>query len=596
MSLSVHRLVRLAGAAGCLTLAAAFMRWFPASTWSGIPFVDDWPARFQGTVDGVHLLRHAALAGWRWEFLGGYPLADDAGQALTLWAALPIAVCGGPAGFHLTHLLIAAAIPALAWWSARVTGGRDAAWLAAGVAAIFCAGYASPLVRAGDTHVLAGAVAAFATLTAAQALRASDVEGAQGGRVPAVALVMSLTLAGLGPPAFFLYTLLLLAVDAVVARDGRSFRRAVVAAGAAVIAGLPATWDLWRYPSEFLASRPAWHPGKDAAVLVPMLAAPLLALLMVRRGRLRAVACGITLAAAIGLTARMSWQPVPHVRSARDVDASLVDRVARLDGDLVVVEDTVGAGARYAALLPAATGKRFYFGMWRPGRPTLEATASELDREMQRWGVRHVLAWSAPLVRFLDASTFFQLLEDNGRWQHYVYARPPLDPGPGRLVSYSPTGGVVRLTAAHRGEFVTIRTHFHPAWRARIGGQAIPLFDADGLLAFAAPRDGDYDVELVYPRRLGLIPAAVAAAILGMLILLDGPGGRRPSTRLGAGGQMSVRPTSVFMSRISPRRIMSRASARSKTCAWMSSSSSSSTFSSVDSSPERRKKTISSSQ
>jgi hypothetical protein len=525
VSLSVHRLARLAGGAGCLVLAAAFMRWFPPSTWSAIPFLEDWPARFQGTVDGVHLLRHAALAGWRWEYLGGYPIANDAGQALTLWAALPIAVLGGPAGFHLTHLLLALVIPALAWWSARVTGGagRDAAWLAAGVAAIFCAGYVSPLVRTGDTHVLAGAVAAFATLTAARALRASDVEGSQGGLVPALALVVSLTLAGLGPPAFFLYTLLLLAVDAAVARDGRSLRRAIVAAGAAVIAGLPATWDLWRYPSGFLASRPGWHPAGDAAVLVPMLAAPLLALLMVRRGRLRAVACGVTLAAAIGLLARTSFQPVPHVRSARDAAAALVDRVARFDGDLVVVEDTFTAGAPYPAhveaLLPAATGKRLYTGMWRGGRPTPEATAYELDREMQRWGVRHVLAWSEPVVRFMDASPLFQLLEENGRWRHYEYVRPPLDSGPGRLAGYSPLGGAVRIAAAHRGDVVTIRTHFHPAWRARTGKQAIPLFDADGQLAFAAPRDGDYDVELVYPRRLWLIPAAVAAAILGVLIV-----------------------------------------------------------------------------
>ena len=110
-----------------------------------------------------------------------------------------------PAGFHLTHLLLLAVIPALAWWSVCVTAGasRDAAWLAAGVAAIFCVGYASPLVRTGDTQVLAGAVAAFATLTAARALRASDVEGLQGGLVPAFALVVSLALAGIGPPAFF---------------------------------------------------------------------------------------------------------------------------------------------------------------------------------------------------------------------------------------------------------------------------------------------------------------------------------------------------------------------------------------------------------
>ena len=521
MPLSVHRLARLAGGAGCLLLAAVFVRWFPPSTWSAIPFAGDWPARFQGTVDGVHHLRHAALAGWRWEFLGGYPLAHDAGQALTIWAALPIALLGGPAGFHFTHLLLIAVVPALAWWSARATCGtdRDASWLAAGVAALFCAGYASPLVQAGATHVLTGAVAACAALTAARAVRTSDVEGAPGRLVPATALVASLALAGVGPPVFFVYTLLLLAVDAAVARDGRSLRRAMVAAGAAVIAGLPATWDLWRYPSLFLASRPAWHPAGDAAVLIPMVAAPLLAVMIVRRGRFALVALVVTLAAAIGLSARMSFEPVPHIGGVRDADAALIDRVASFDGDLVVVEDPIAAGARYAALLPGAAGKRLYSGMWCASRPLREMPVDALDREMRRWGVRHLLAWSEPMVRFLDASPLFQPVENHERWQQYEYVRPTLDPGPGRLASYSPLGGVVRLTAAQRGEVVTVRTNFHPAWRARVGSQPVPVFAGDGQLAFAAPRDGDYDVELVYPRRLWLMPAAISALILGIIIV-----------------------------------------------------------------------------
>jgi hypothetical protein len=501
-------------------LAAALMRWFPPSTWNAIPFLDDWPARFQGTVDGVHSLRHAALAGWRWEFLGGYPLANDAGQALTLWAALPIAVFGGPAGFHFTHVLLALVIPALAWWSARVTSGagRDAAWLASGVAAIFCAGYLSPLVRTGDTHLLAGAVAAFATLTAARALRAADAEGDHGGPVPAFALVASLTLTGLGPPAFFLYTLVLLAVDAAVARDGRSMRRALVAAGAAVVAGLPATWDLWRYPSLFLSQRSAWHPAADAAVLVPMLAAPLLAVLMVRGGRLRAIACGITLAAALALSMRVSFHPVPHVRSVRDVDAPLVDHLAGFDGDLVVVEDPSSSGARYAALLPAATGKRLYSGMWRAASPAL-ATAADLDGEMQRWGVRHVLAWSRPTVGLLDASPVFQLLEDGGHWQHYAYLRAPLDPGPDgwpailqRAVSFASPRRIVAMSSP------SARTFTPPGARGS-GGSRFRSSTRTASWPSPAPRDGDYDVELVYPRRLWLIPAAVAAAILGMLIV-----------------------------------------------------------------------------
>ena len=506
------------GVAGCLFLFAAFFCWFPPWTWSRIPFVGDWPPRFQATVEGVRLMRHAAFSGWRWEFLGGYPIANDLGQALTLWAALPIAALGGPVGFHLTHLLMVAAIPALAWWSSRVAGDPNcaASWLTAGVAALFCAGYASPLVRSGDTDVLAGAVGAFVTLATARALRFGPVDGGRGGLIPAFTFVAALALTGCGLPAFFGYTLLLLVADAVIARDVRSLGRASVAACAAVVAGFPATWDLWRYPSRFLAASPAWHPARDLAVLVPMFAAPLLAALMMRRGRLRAVAVGVAMAAAIGLSTRMSFRPVPHVRSARDVDATLVDRITRLDGDLVVVEDTFSADApvpvHFVALLPAATGKRLYAGMWDDGPWT-----PYRDLELQRWGVRHLLVWSDAAKRYLDSSAPFALREEHGMWDHYEYSRP-VEPA-AALIRRDPIGGLLRVAAAHRGDIVTIRTNYHPAWRAQAQGQPVSLFDADGQLAFASPRDGDYDVELVYPRRIWLIPSAVAALILGGLVI-----------------------------------------------------------------------------
>ena len=58
------------------------------------PFLDDWPARFQSTVDGVTLLRHGAFAGWRWTTLGGYSIGTDLNQSLTLIGDLTL---------HLSH-------------------------------------------------------------------------------------------------------------------------------------------------------------------------------------------------------------------------------------------------------------------------------------------------------------------------------------------------------------------------------------------------------------------------------------------------------------------------------------------------------------
>ena len=73
----------------------------------------------------------------------------------------------------------------------------------------------------------------------------------------------------------------------------------------------------------------------------------------------------------------------------------------------------------------------------------------------------------------------------------------------------------MHLTAARRGDRVIVRTNFHPAWRAYADGAPLEVIDADGQLAFVAPRDGDLTVRLDYPRRLWLCLIALAAIVGG---------------------------------------------------------------------------------
>src|SRR5262245_36473868 len=37
--------------AGTVVLAVCFFRWFPIAAWRQIPFLDDWPIRYQSAVD-----------------------------------------------------------------------------------------------------------------------------------------------------------------------------------------------------------------------------------------------------------------------------------------------------------------------------------------------------------------------------------------------------------------------------------------------------------------------------------------------------------------------------------------------------------------
>jgi hypothetical protein len=60
--------------------------------------------------------------------------------------------------------------------------------------------------------------------------------------------------------------------------------------------------------------------------------------------------------------------------------------------------------------------------------------------------------------------------------------------------------------------------NYFPAWTATTGGRSVELFAKDGQLAFNAPADGDYVVDLAYPRRRGLIAIACMVFVLGILL------------------------------------------------------------------------------
>jgi len=67
-------------AAGAAVLIASLFGRLPLSSWTQIPFKDDWTPLFQHAVNGVSLLRRGVVVGWNWYFLGGYPTSTDIAQ------------------------------------------------------------------------------------------------------------------------------------------------------------------------------------------------------------------------------------------------------------------------------------------------------------------------------------------------------------------------------------------------------------------------------------------------------------------------------------------------------------------------------------
>jgi len=645
-------IARIAGLSGIAALLALFFVWFPVRTWTGIPFLDNWPARFQSTMDGIDLLRRGAFVGWQWHYLGGYHLSSDVTQSHTVLALIPVLLAGPTVGFHLLLLTMFVALPVLVFHDLRPEGEQtadssrlpaegagqrsrednDTRYVAAGLTAITTAGFSYLLLRSGDTNSLAGVGCTMLALAASRS-------AARGTRWGGPLLLLALVLLNYVHAGFLLYAAFFLALEALFYRDPARLWRALFATAVALVAGLPQHWESWRYPEYFIPNNVIldqsvpfelvpflrkvyynielqWLPGRWfndfsglAGVCLPITAfvawrvrsraglyawialatmalmrfnTPEFAYLFLRPIHVLAVCMGpilavfvtryvgrrilaISVIALAGVYLQVLVFQVPHVRTLRDGDPALVDRVASLAGPpgspgaLVLVENTphrdmdadpstttepTPFAAHVEQVLGTTTGRRFYAGLWDGwqwspyrdqvlaggafrGRAIGKIPLEEVRAELRKWGIRHLLVWSKASVAYLnDHPHVFTERWMSGPWHQFeVLAADDREVatsvGTGHLASFNPLGARIALEDVRQGTPVVVRTNFHPSWSATVEGTGVPvvLERVNGQLGFRAPRDGSYVVTLEYPRRPWLTVLAFGSVLLGGAIL-----------------------------------------------------------------------------
>jgi hypothetical protein len=608
------RIGQAAAIMGLAVLVGALFGSFPPSSWNQIPWRDDWPVRFQTTIDGIHLLERGAVAGWQWAFLGGYHTSSNISQSLAVLAFVPVELFGPTLGFHLLHALMVLAIPALLYWDLSLDGSTDVALLTAAFGGICSAGIFGTTMPSGDTNSIAGLVCALAALIASRAARV-------GRRWGGPALIGALTLTAYSHIGFFAYAVVYLVLEVIFYRDRAGAIRTAAAIAASAVAALPVYWELLRYPgfthlnnvlfdpaaaipwkallidvayniqillqpyrwfndyggltTVFLpvfcvvalgtksrAGFYAWAaiatiamtrlnaPGFGYAFARPghMLAAfapPVLAWFIIEMSGNRALALALTIV--VGLYVQSSFEPLWHVHDVREVNPALVDHLASLDGNLVLIEDSPHRNlnatpgrrtvkplldAHIEALLPGATGRRFYGQEWDSwhwsrfraqvlaggafqGRDIGDTPISDFEAELRRWGVKHLVVWSDPTKEYLRRAEPFAARWTAGPWVDFEFngadVRQIVTPtGTGTLRNLDPLGADVDLEGVRAGDTVVVRTNYYPAWRATADGRAVALLSAGGQLAFIAPRDGRYRVRLDYPKHT-LVEASAGA-------------------------------------------------------------------------------------
>ena len=616
---------------GAGVLATSLFSRLPLSTWTQIPFDDDWTPLFQVAADGVRRLERGVVMGWNWSFLGGYPTSVDVAQSFAAHAFVPMEIFGDRVGFHVLHAVWIFAVPLFVWWDLHQEDRRTAL-VAAAFACFLTASLSVTLGKSGDVNSLAGLFSAGVAMAGSRAARL-------GRRWGGPMLILGLTLGLYSHVAFFTYACIYLLLEAVYFRDRAAVIRLVIAVAVAGVASLPVHWESLRYSAyvsfnnvvyspggpinwpralsrlyynvEILALPHRWfndyrslinvslpviaivglQPGRSrvgfyawATVLtqallrlnagefgagfdrimhmLPLVAAPALAGVVLRVAGSRALACA--LAVVISLYVAVSFAPVPHVTDVRSFNPALIDRLATLDGNLVLVEisphrdmdsdpnqQTPKApwNVHFEGLLPGVAGQRFYgqmfdgwmFSSWRGqvvgggafmGRAISSTPPGDFAAEMRRWGVRHLLIWTDASRRYLAGSGRFVERWRDGVWSQFEFLEADVRSvktvsGSGSLADLDPLGASVHLDGVLAGEPVVVSTNYYPAWQARVGDRAIPLYSRDGQLAFDAPESGTFVVDLEYPKRRDLSLIALIALVLGMAVLSRWPAAER---------------------------------------------------------------------
>jgi hypothetical protein len=633
------RAARLAGWTGVVLLAGLFFVWFPPAVWTQIPFLDNWPARYLSTMQGIDLLKRGAVAGWQWYYLGGYHLSSDVTQSLSVLALVPVWLFGSAPGFHLLHLLLFLSLPLLVFWDLSPED-QETRQVAAGLTAIVTAGFSYLLLRSGDTNSLGGVACTMLTLVASRA-------AARGLRWGGPVLLGALVLLNYVHAGFLLYAVLFLVVEALFYRDRVRLVRALLAAACAFVAGLPQYWESWRYPHYFVPNNVMFDPGVGfdwaafarkmyynvellwlpgrwvndftglAAICLPITVyvawrvrsraglyawialattvllrfnTPEFAYLFLRPVHMLAVCLGPVLAvflsrfvgrralvlaflALVAAYLQILVFQVPHVPTLRDANPSLVDRVATLDGALVLLENTphrdmdadparttqpTPFGAHVEQVIAAATGRRLYAGLWDGwqwspyrdqllaggafrGRAIAIVPVEDFTAELRKWGIRHLVVWSRASLEYLrEHPTLFAERWSSAPWHQFEYLAADTrnvwaSAGAGTLTSFDPLGGTVQLDDVRAGAEIIVRTNYYPAWTARVEstGEPIALHANNGQLAFPVPKDGSYRVVLAYPRRTWLTLIALAVGLLGAVTLsrwpVSAPDSREPA-------------------------------------------------------------------
>ena len=193
----------------------------PLSTWSQIPFKDDYTPLYQSAVNGVRLLERGSVVGWNWWLLGGYPTSTDIAQSFGALAFIPMRSSASASGITCCTPWCFSRFRLFVWWDIR-QDDREASAAGRRVRLSLHGRLLRHLGNSGDTNSLLGVFCAGLAIVGSRAARL-------GRRWGGPLLLLGLTLGLYSHVAFSVYAGIYLLLEAAYYRDVRAVLRLAAA-------------------------------------------------------------------------------------------------------------------------------------------------------------------------------------------------------------------------------------------------------------------------------------------------------------------------------------------------------------------------------
>ena len=254
----------------------------------------------------------------------------------------------------------------------------------------------------------------------------------------------------------------------------------------------------------------------------------------------------ILLVCSFMLTTNSLSKPIRHIPHIADFKPHLIQEITRANGQLILLENTANLNPyknlfeehvesgypHFEGSLASHTERRFlshygtdsypYFifreGLILSGVSNGDDIAKihikDMIRILDKWGIQNVVVFSSKAKNyFYNAHPYFdRTFQDEGFEMFTLKDRQSGDDKI-KTQTLNPFHKQITLKNIARGETITLKTNYFPAWKAFHGKHKVEVFNDNGQLSFLSPTEGNVKIDLYFPRYYPLLIISFVAIL-----------------------------------------------------------------------------------